>query len=66
MQRTSASRATVPSRNAFRAVLVRPRTTAQAITPEAEVQMLRAELATVRRELSDLYWATNAFVRTLI
>jgi hypothetical protein len=66
MQRNTAAGACAPSQTSFRPVLVRSRTAHPATSAEAEVKLLRAELAKVRREFRDLAWATNAFVRTVI
>ena len=54
------------SHNSFRPVLVRSRTTRPDIDAEAQVKLLKAELARVRLELRELKWATNAFVRSMI
>jgi hypothetical protein len=66
MQKHSAARTAAPSKNAFRPVLVRSSTARPTLTPEAEVQMLRAELARTQQELRDVLWATNAFVRSMV
>lgn len=66
MQRNTASGACAPSQTKFQPVLVRSRTERAITSAEAEVKLLRAELAKVRREYRDLAWATNAFVRSLI
>jgi hypothetical protein len=63
MPRSNATRTAAPSKDAFRPVLVPSGTPCQALTPEAEVRMLRAELSRVRKELRDLTWATRAFIR---
>jgi len=66
MQRNTAAGACAPSQTSFRPVLVRSRTAQPATSAEAEVKLLKAELAKVRREFRDLAWATNAFVRSMI
>jgi hypothetical protein len=66
MQKHSAARTAAPSKNAFRPVLVRASTTHPTVTPEAEVQMLRTELARTQQALREVLWATNAFVRSVV
>ena len=66
MQRNTAAGACAISQTSFRPVLVRSRTARPATSAEAEVKLLKAELSRVERELQDLKWATNAFVRSLI
>lgn len=58
--------ASAPAHKPRRPVLVRNNTVRPARSAEVEVQMLKAELAKVRKELRDLTWATNAFVRSLV
>ena len=66
MPRNSAASVCAHSTGSFRPVLVCSSTTRPTIHAEAEVKLLRAELARVQLELRDLKWATNAFVRSII
>ena len=66
MQREIATGSCAHSQNLFRPALPRSRPTRPIVGAEAEVKLLKAELARVRIELRELKWATNAFVRSMI
>lgn len=65
MQKNSAARLAAPAKT-FRPVLVRSSTPRAPLTAEAEVHLLRAELAQVQQQLRELAWATSALVRSMV